>query len=521
MPFTTSILLSIIICIIVAFCLLVLHFISLSLFRAKSPLSFLPFPSIATFFVPSILYKFLPFLFIMCKEQLSINDLVEVANRNDRLKLLNDPSVLPGNFDNEIHSVFQSATLSNNHLKQALQLASLFLQEDRLLEFFIPLTYGCVQTDLGSGRTYLTNPTAWKSDAQISLYLRGVKKALDCLAHCVYFRFRNPEDRLWGRTLLLNKKPSHTPSCSKAFQHDVSVIIELNGRLRNYYEDEQTGYSTRSKCDQFRHDFQFAATLVHELVHAFGILRRGNMNEPWIRLDLPDHEWGYAWENFAFGAIINPQDRKRSDTHVQLRKTWSNQVYERNGKEYSAVPVAWTAQWFRKESWARISAAGLLTIPLPVTRIKFMKFPKLCRWIVMTDVVETKNDIEALHNCAVKNRLQSPHFSVRDMELCKVDWKYTESAELQKSNVPVTQRIYDRANSHTLYSPIAMTAFGAAPEAMLRKTSTPCLSCITVIPVAREPLAVLTPQSANGCLKRSREAEDDEGITPSRKLIKV
>lgn len=455
----------------------------------------------------------------MCVEQLGINDLVEAMNKNDRLHLLNDPSVLPGNLDNDIHPIFCRQAFSDPHLKQALRFASLLLQEDRLLEFFIPLTYGRAQIDFSTGKTYLTNPMAGQSDSDIALYIRGVRKALDCLAHCVTFRFITREDHLWGRTLMSDSKPAHSTSCSKAFQKDMSVRIELNGRFRAFYQDKETGYRTRSKCDQFRHDFQFAATIVHELVHAYGIMRRARLNEPWIRLDLPSDEWGYAWENFAFGTIINPQQRKISGTHIQFRKTWSSPTLERQGKEYSTVPVAWTAQWFRKETWERISTAGVLAIPLPVVRAKFVKSTRLRKWVVMTDAAETRHDIKRLHRCNVKERLQSPGFHSQDMQPCRASaiWAFVDSENLQISNVPVTERIPDRFSSYghnVMHKPALM----AASRAKFRKSSLPQLTCITNFPEARWPLAVMTPQLANIGRKRSRE-DDDEEFSP-RKMAK-
>lgn len=454
----------------------------------------------------------------MCVEHLGINSFVEAVNKNDRLNLLNDPSVLPGNLDNAIHPIFRSAAFASRHLQQALQFSSLLLQEDRLLEFFVPLTYGRAQTDFVSRKTYLTNPIIGKSDREISLYVRGVRQALECLAHSVVFRFISREDRLWGRTLMEYGNSSHLPTCSKAFQRDVSVRIELNGKLRDFYEDEKRGYSTRSRCDQFRHDFQFAATLVHELVHAFGIMRRAGLKEPWISLDLPSNEWGYAWENFAFGTIVNPQDKKHFGTHVQLRKIWASPEDEKNGKEYSAVPVAWTAQWFRKETWERIAAAGLLSIPLPLTRIKFVRSTESRRWIVMTDVPETREDIERLHKCAVRQRLQSPQFPSPDLELCRVRWTLAESVDLQKSNVPLTQRIPSKYTAYS-YRVTKKALSITTSDIMYRKTSLPELSCIAMSPTTRLPLAEVTPQSVNACSKRARELDPDD-FTPPCKLVK-
>ncbi|KAF2640940.1 hypothetical protein P280DRAFT_498722 [Massarina eburnea CBS 473.64] len=388
----------------------------------------------------------------MSKEILGINELIAAANKNDRLNLLDDSTVPSSNLDNAIHPIFHDASFLEKslHLRQALQLASLFLRQDKLLEFFIPLTYGRQQVDSATGKSYLSNPVSWKSDAEIKLYINGVRQALHCLEHCLIFRWVSGEgtERLWGRTRFFERRPSHTSTCSNAFKYKNSVLIELNNKLLHFYDDEETGYRTRSKCDQFRHDFQVATTLIHEIVHAFGAMRRGGLTEPFIRLDYPSDsaEWGYAWENFMFGAIINPQDRTTYGTHVQLRKTWADIALAKanGGKEYSAIPVRWTAQWFRKETWAKIEKTGPLAIPPPVTRLKFVSSTKYHRWVIMTDVPETRDDIAQLHDAAVAAKLKSPHCTQRDLELRRVVWTLVDSEFLQKSNVPIPKRVPER-----------------------------------------------------------------------------
>ncbi|KAF1961198.1 hypothetical protein CC80DRAFT_402227 [Byssothecium circinans] len=459
----------------------------------------------------------------MCTETLGINQLIAAANKNDRLKLLNDASVLAGNLDNPIHPIFHDASFLEKslHLRQALQLASLFIEHDSLLEFFIPLTYGRQQIDPATGKAFLTNPAVWKSDAEIKLYLKGVRKALHCLEHCVVFRWVSGEgtERLWGRTRLFERHPCHTSTCSNAFKYRSSVLIELNNKMLRFYDDEENGYRTRSKCDQFRHDFQLATTLIHELVHAYGAMRRGGLSEPFIRLDYPadSAEWGYAWENFMFGAIINPQDRSTFGTHVQLRKTWADpEVAKANGgKEYSTVPVRWTAQWFRKETWAKIEKGGPLAIPHSVTQLKFVSSTKYHRWVIMTDVPGTRDDISKLHDAAVAAKLRNPNFTQKDLELRRVLWTLVDSEYLQRTNVPIPVRVPERFSYKTV---TCSTAKVASRESLVSSTSLTCTTTLTTtVRTALSELSPLSPRGGNTRPKRRR----DEDETPSPRPYKA
>ncbi|KAF2243344.1 hypothetical protein BU26DRAFT_403427, partial [Trematosphaeria pertusa] len=384
---------------------------------------------------------------IMCKEPaVGIIELVAAANEGDRLKLLNDESVPEGDLDNSIHPIFSDSNFpgETKHMQQAFRLASLFIRYDSVLEFFLPLVYGRTLTDHASKKQYISNPLASKSDEERALYFEGVREALHCLSHCVTFHWvSNTENRLWARTLLHSPRPTHAPNCTTAFQYDISTLIELNEKFQQFYDDEETGYRAGTHCDQFRHDFQFAATLIHELAHAFGIMRRGRLLEPYIRLDHPDNEWGYAWENFMFGAVINPQERRQPGTHAHLRKIWAHPDFasQQGGKEYCAIPVSWTAQWFRKETWARIEKEGPSAISPSVVQLKIVASSKYSRWLVLTDRPETQEAVRKLHDNAVETRAKAQRTTQEEKELSRALWRLVDSEELQESNVPIPTRI--------------------------------------------------------------------------------
>jgi hypothetical protein len=456
----------------------------------------------------------------MCRDTLNINQLVGAANKNDRFKLLNDDSVPESNLDNAIHPIFHDASFleHSDHLRQALQLASLFLEYDSVLEFFIPLTYGRQQTDSSTGRAYPTNPASYKSDAEIKSYIKGVRGALHCLTHCLVFRWVDEPgtERLWGRTTLFDRRPAHTSSCSDAFVYRKSILIELNHNLRKFYEDEKTGYASRTRCDQFRHDFQLASTLIHEIVHAYGAMRRGGLLEPFLRLDYPrdSAEWGYAWENFMFGCIVNPQDREKFGTHVQFRKTWADaEVAKQNGgKEYSAVPVRWTAQWFRKETWAKIEKGGPLAIPFSVTQLKFVLSSKYSRWLILTDVPETEKDLHELqHTNITARRLKDPTIRLEDLQVRKLHCQTVGSDYLQKSNVPVPCRVPAKFKGYN----VSGSSVKAAPKKLICKTT-----LTTPTRAALQELPPLSPPAANTRSKRTR-GEEGYGSGGPSKVIRM
>ena len=377
-----------------------------------------------------------------------INGLIAACNKNDRFRLLEDDSVLPSNLDNPVHSVF-SGLSCKGPMKQMLQLASHFLTHDTVLTFFVPLLYGRELASVAGDtcKTYLSDPLAKSSTEKHKTYLSGVREALSCLSHSVLFKFQPPAKRVYARTLLDNARPCHDPLCCPAFQRRYSSKIELANCFRNYYASGE--YASASRCAQFRHDFLLAITLVHEIVHAVGVLLRGNLNEPHIRADCPETEWGYGWEHFMFGSVINPQDRTGTGTHLLMRKVWADQKTAEvtGGKEYSDVPMAYIAQWFRKETWDIIRSQGPTAIAAPVAHFKIQSSNKLGAWVVLSDDPAIKKDLVKLRarwkGCAkipslVQSSSPTPNGRVR---CSKIMWKPVSTRQLQKDNVAIPARM--------------------------------------------------------------------------------
>jgi hypothetical protein len=383
----------------------------------------------------------------MCKQDgskahLNLSYIASTINPDDCLGLLYDSEAQAGDLSNPIHPVFRDSFFSqflyqHPEIGQALRLASLFLEYDSLLEFFIPFVFGKEYPDPMRGGMIWDNPVASKSRAQIKSYIGEVRNALVCLAHCIVFRpanLRSDMNRLWARTFLDTNnsplRPKHTSACSDVFKSTRSVIIEIDSNLLDFYKE---GYSEAHACSQFRHDFQIAQTLVHEVVHAFGAMRRGNLNEPRISPEHPDTgedrqaELGYAWENFMFGGILNPQGEGKCGTDIFFRKTWasSRQQQEAGGREYAAIPVRYIADWFQKETWAKIKRGGPLAIPMPTIHIKFNLLDREKRWAIYSDIYRTRNLIIKL----VKEH-------GRDIK-----WYFCTSETLQKSKIPIPLRV--------------------------------------------------------------------------------
>lgn len=371
-----------------------------------------------------------------------IDSLIATANKDDRFKLLEDDRVLAGNLENPIHPALWWFD-REGPMKQMLQLASQFLAHDSVLIFFVPLLYGreLIQDSTSSRKTYLSDPLAHASDTKRQEMLTGVRQALQCLAHSVEFRFMKPEKRVYAQTLIRKARPVHTSACSPVFQRRSTAVIEIADRFKQFYYSDD-GYKVSTSCAQFRHDFLFASTLIHEIVHAVGVLRRGNLIEPCTRANDPDPEWGYAWEQFMFECVMNPQDRTKPGTHLLMRKLWADPAVaeEAGGQEYSDVSMAYIAQWFRTDTWDIIAKHGPTAIPPPVAHFKIQSSRKYGAWVVSTDCIGIKADLVALAQ-RWKRHYESLHADgLLATTSSRIFWRLQDKKALQRSNVPIPQR---------------------------------------------------------------------------------
>ncbi|KAF2121283.1 hypothetical protein BDV96DRAFT_476667, partial [Lophiotrema nucula] len=303
--------------------------------------------------------------------------LIAAANTHDRFRLLEDHRVQEPNLDIPIHPIFHASNFPNagqtvyENLQQGLRLASMFLHHDSTLEWFVSPLLGHSLIDTASWKTYLSNPTNHKTDFGKTMLKKRVRQALQCLSHCIHFRFVDTGDqKFYARTQIHPARPPHKPICTKIFGSTQSVRIDIRKQYWNYL---QKNYASSSLCEKLRQDFSFAVNIVHELCHAIGVMRRGDLIEPHIRLDHPDNpEFGYAWENFMFGGILNPFDRSSDGISFLMRKVWAEDkdAMDAGGKEWTAVPVSYVAQWFQTSTWDLVAKYGPTAIPPPPIKLR-------------------------------------------------------------------------------------------------------------------------------------------------------
>ncbi|KAF2854925.1 hypothetical protein T440DRAFT_538816 [Plenodomus tracheiphilus IPT5] len=477
-----------------------------------------------------------------------INALITACNSNDRFKLLEDNDVPRSNLDNPIHPAFGALSLDGSgNYTQAMRLASHLLTHNSLLKFFVPLLYGRQLTTHVDGleRKYLSDPLANVSDERQQEYLDGVRKALHCLGHSTRIDFVSPVHRVYARTMRSGVQPTHISTCCSRFQKQWTPRIEIADYFKTYYETE---YGNATRCAQFRHDFLFATTLVHEIIHAFGVLRRGNLNEPYIRADDPNTEWGWAWENFMFGCIINPQQRSKPGTHLLMRKIWADdQAAEAaGGKEYYDVSMSWIAQWFREETWNIVAERGPAAIPPPTAHFKIQSSTRLGSWIISSDLDDVKNDLLALHNqwkardttplsdlmntTRESSPMVSPPPSAVNSRVPRLIWRFQTTERLQRSNVKIPLRepprlttctgcgqflsnMRQKANSTTQQRTQDPEEIVTTEEAMA-ECSWVCLCRLPCHTATRSRASTLSPSNTSS--KRLRDSENETNRSSKR-----
>ncbi|KAF3050849.1 hypothetical protein E8E11_009113 [Didymella keratinophila] len=469
-----------------------------------------------------------------------INDLINAANTNDRFKLLEDDEILPGNLTNPIHPLFHQLK-HDERLQQALRLASQFLLHDRLLEFFASLLYGRVMHDLESRNRYLCDPLIRASKAKQALMLAKVRQALECLATRVKIIFVSQQQRTWARTIIDDSASTSDLCCCRTFQTERSPKIELTKKFTLFYHAKD-GYAKATRSAQFRHDFLFATTLVHEVAHAVGVMRRGDLSEPHYRLDFPDTEWGYAWENFMFGCIINPQDKSVVGTHILMCKIWADvKTANRNGgKEYSDVSMSWIAQWFRTETWDIVEKAGPTAIMPPTAHFKIQISHQQGAWIIWSDNLDVREDIAALYS-RWQTRLETQDCSADGGQVSHlVYFNELTATDLQVPNVPVPQRVRDAPKASLLQKLLASKRQSTEKPArgMRRKRATG--ENDDLLPLTKEhvetppsPTSGFTPinapliaacRASSPCgtqRKRRTNNDEDEYLPPNRKRLRA
>ncbi|KAH7117729.1 hypothetical protein B0J11DRAFT_592175 [Dendryphion nanum] len=375
-------------------------------------------------------------------------NLIERANRNDRYQLLEDPSILSSDLDISIHSVFQASNFINTppaiyqNMENALRLASMFLQYDSTIDWFVSPLFGLPLLDTQTNKTYLSDPLASKTAAERRALRQRVRVALDCMAHSVNFQFYtvNGNTGFWARSLIdPTRRASHNSVCCTP-HFKVGTLVRID--LRKQYWDFLNGdYASQSQPSRFRHEFSLAVSLIHEICHAVGILRRGNLEEPNLRLDhLPKSEFGYAWENFMFGCIINPFDRDSSSISFLMRKTWAENMQHpaRRNKEWSAVPMSYISQWFRKSTWAKIARRGPSAIALPAIKLKLRSLNG--HLTLFADSKDAVDDVKRLRSALAADRAAGWELTPTEISVMLTRVIHATAPELEATEIPLPSR---------------------------------------------------------------------------------
>jgi hypothetical protein len=389
----------------------------------------------------------------------ALEKLFNILNRGDRFNLLDNPTVQAGNLQNNIHPIFHHSHFLGltENFKQALQLASLYLTTHSLLDFYLPLTFGVTEKDNDDGRTY-----KFYQGSDREYELECIEAAMICLSHSLTWDWTIFEPKhVWGRTKQRKGVPTQhiqgecpvydTGSDENPmyyFTKNTQCLVELNKDILDFYLDEKDGYATRSRCEQFRHDFQLALVLGHEIAHAYSTMANGTMREPWLARDHPRNEHGFAWENFMFGTLINPPKKTTTGEYIQMHSVWKNKDVLRKywGHEWTAIPVAWTAQWFRTETWDEVERAGHRAVALPEPKLKVWLSYGLDKHVVYTDDEDARADLEWARDSAALSFLFSKggFDDIPSKQVSRAAWM--PMCDLAKESfVPTPQRHFDEA----------------------------------------------------------------------------
>lgn len=197
---------------------------------------------------------------------------------------------------------------SYRRLRKALQLATLLLTEDSTLGWFCHYTFG--HRKKASGRTYIS-PTNYSTSQEA---IQKVKRNMRELGKVIVFMFTPASDIYdagYGATYGNKRnlpffhrfRKSDWPKTPNGYRKPHPVVV-MHSDFCKYFsqkESRQTDHDT-----WLRTQFLFATTLVHEIVHAYGMWLGKDHGEPRWGQDDKEAELGFSWENETLGYICNP-----------------------------------------------------------------------------------------------------------------------------------------------------------------------------------------------------------------------
>ncbi|KAF2503114.1 hypothetical protein BU16DRAFT_533386 [Lophium mytilinum] len=376
--------------------------------------------------------------------------LIAYANSNDRYRLFNDASVRLPDLEDIIHPVFRRSNFRDvdfslyQRMRPSLRLASLFLESEAMLEWYIRPAFGTSMRASQPQKVFLSEPK--RSRQRTAEMIREIRSILVGLSYCVEFQFVE-ELKCFALTCKdTSKETSYLARFwSPVFTSAHPTTIKLRDSSREFIECE---YSSSSLCDRLRFDFMFATTILHELTHAFGIMIRGNLREPYYDLADPQAEFGWSWERFALTGVINPFDRTSARVSFLMWKVWldDDEAYANGGKEWTAVPVQWVSQWFQKSTWDAIAKYGPEAVAPPSCDLKLHCTRDGIYTVLsdneeaLRDVLELKSEALAAHRSTLPSIRPSSLISVRTIKTNTKPTRTLARATISRTLVSVSSR---------------------------------------------------------------------------------
>ncbi|KAL1632307.1 hypothetical protein SLS56_003722 [Neofusicoccum ribis] len=278
------------------------------------------------------------------------------------------PSASP-NISNEIHPLFRRSNFPTLSLRQyeafglGLRLASLFITAEPMLEWWVHAAFGFrVPHPRNADKFVLEQAMEYNAG-----HTASVEAALVSLADFVDFDFDVYKGFFsLGRTSI--REVRHPAAASP---HGLFREVNRQGKriITMLHADFQT-YASKGFWEdpldaQLRFSFLLAVTIVHEMTHAFGCMMRGTDDEEYVDADDPDTEWGFSWETWALGGLLNPWKLAVAPTTTFLSNCWESRTKKKanGGAPSSVVPMDWIARWFRRRFWTMLQTGHGVQMP--------------------------------------------------------------------------------------------------------------------------------------------------------------
>jgi hypothetical protein len=211
-------------------------------------------------------------------------------------------------------------------LDQAFRLVSLFLTNDHCLLWFSHLTFGKRRGDRSAIERQYIVPTAYSTSPAA---IAKVKENLHKLGRVITFMFHPPgsEDKNWGVTYhsktgleCYNQfRASDWPSTNNR-HHSAGKLRPLVTMNLDFQDFFLRVTSTSSRTEWYRASFIFAATLTHEIAHAYNFWLVGEHDggEPrWCRKER-NAELGWSWEANIIGFCLQNEQTNSSEKFGML-----------------------------------------------------------------------------------------------------------------------------------------------------------------------------------------------------------